>query len=259
MKFRRMIPIFTLLMLLPGLPIRAASVKMPTALLEYVQKGTERNLYHYYTVGVDKRVQFLYETEQRIKSKTAATPFTTSEDEKKNIQQILNFGEVADVEYTSLAIRPNTRDRLLRLRAITLDGAKNALILIDQAGKINSLPWMGVSPRFSPDGNFLAGTQLVNDHEGVPRFEIALYEIKTGKLRSLTDDLKDSACDPQWSPDGKWIAYDLVSPTYQAYVDCFWGRGVAAERFPDGDDWMLLSSALPKEIQDSVHLVGWEQ
>ena len=81
---------------------------------------------------------------------------------------------------------------------------------------------------------------------------------KRAKRNPYTADLKDSACDPQWSPDGKWIAYDLVDPTYQSYIDCFWGRGVAAERFPDGADWTLLSAALPPEL-DNVHLVRWER
>lgn len=256
MKFRALLVI--LLLLLPGLPLRAASVKIPTVLLEDVQKGVERDNYRYYTVGVDGRAQFLYETERRIKTASNTTPFMISETDKAAILAALHLGEVADVEYTALAIRPKTAERLIRLRAITLDGAKNALILISDTGTVKPLAWLGLTPRFSPDGAFLAGTQLITDKDGQPRFEIAVLTLQTGEMRSLTADLKESACAPQWSPDGKWIAYDLVEPTYQAYVDCFWGRGVAAERFPDGSDWTLLTATLPLDAR-ATHLIGWER
>lgn len=256
MKSRALLVI--LLLLLPGLTLRAASVKIPTVLLEDVQKGIERDTYRYYTVGVDGHAQFLYETERRIIIGTKAAPFLISENDKAAILKALDLGEVADVEYTALAIRPKTTEHLIRLRAITLDGAKNALVLISDTGTAKPLAWLGLMPRFSPDGAYLAGTQLVTDKDGQPRFEIAVLTLRTGAMRSLTADLNESACAAQWSPDGKWIAYDLVDATYQAYVDCFWGRGVAAERFPDGSDWTLLTAALPPEAR-TAHLIGWDR
>jgi dipeptidyl aminopeptidase/acylaminoacyl peptidase len=64
------------------------------------------------------------------------------------------------------------------------------------------------SPRYSPDGKFIAyRAQMVSGFEA-DRWEVLLYDRTTGTRRSLTEPLDRSAHDITWSPDSKRIFFD---------------------------------------------------
>ena len=62
-----------------------------------------------------------------------------------------------------------------------------------------------ITPRYSPDGKYLAWAY---DQDGSENFHIFLYEFATGKRRDITPDITFSI-QPlfSWSPDSKYIAY----------------------------------------------------
>lgn len=70
-------------------------------------------------------------------------------------------------------------------------------------------------PQVSPDGNYLA---FILD-----RHILAVLDLKTGKVRKLTDGStylqNDGRFDYTWSPDSKWIALEVVARKHDPYTD----------------------------------------
>jgi len=61
--------------------------------------------------------------------------------------------------------------------------------------------------KFSPDGSRLAYTVINNDGPGRPYPQLWIMTAADGKSIKLGND-KDASSNPEWSPDGQWIAYD---------------------------------------------------
>src|SRR5690606_30587498 len=104
------------------------------------------------------------------------------------------------VEY--IAARPAHEEFLFRARL--LDGEQteyNELYLYSFTDhSIIPMPYFGKSPAWSPDGMDLVGSRMDK--------EAGLYMLWRV---SLSDDQAQPigpGCNPQWSPDGLWIAYD---------------------------------------------------
>ena len=80
-----------------------------------------------------------------------------------------------------------------------------SLSVVDRAGRTQrtiaaSRPW---TPRFSPDGRFVAYGAF---GDGRSTSDVWVTALNTGTTRRLTDDDHDSN-DPQWSEDGSMVAY----------------------------------------------------
>ena len=59
--------------------------------------------------------------------------------------------------------------------------------------------------RISPDGSRIAYTVSTNDGPGRPRKQ--LFVMTVADLRSVRIGGEEAASDPEWSPDGQWLAY----------------------------------------------------
>jgi TolB protein len=89
-----------------------------------------------------------------------------------------------------------------------------------------------VGPRYSPDGRFLAFVQ-----RDASRYRIAVMELATGQLQTLTDGTLDDS--PSFAPNGKMILYEAQVA----------GRGQLAAVSGDGRVRQRLSSAAG-DVQD---------
>lgn len=159
-----------------------------------------------------------------------------------------------DLAITPLGLRPKHNQFLASVQIVMPDSATNSLILFDRVTRtLTLLPWLGKSPDWSPDGRYLAGTQLTTTKAGDPRFDVVVYDVDLAQTAVITETQMGSSCNPQWSEEGNWIAYDLVDARFQSYIDCFPGRGVVAQTWPDRENYVVLTSKLP----EGVHLVAW--
>ncbi|MEP7002043.1 MAG: protein kinase, partial [bacterium] len=121
------------------------------------------------------------------------------------------------------------------------------LSVVDRTGRVLSgipaqRPW---TPRFSPDGHRVAYGAVGAGRESS---DIWVTDIDAGTTQRLTDDDGDSN-DPQWSPDGKSIAYSVNAPDGKDVVVRPLAGGTArviaarpGMQFPS--DWLRDGSAL---------------
>ena len=57
-------------------------------------------------------------------------------------------------------------------------------------------------------GHAVAADKPANEMHGKPLGNLFILDIDSGKIRQLTHDNDRECGSPDWSPDGKWIAYD---------------------------------------------------
>jgi hypothetical protein len=149
----------------------------------------------------------------------------------------------ASVEF--IATRPQHEGFLYRARVRDGEGIDHNALFWHDLTDSHPMPFFGKDPVWSPDGNSLAGSRF-ND-------ETALYELWIINVVSGEERFIANACNPQFSPDGAWLAYDLhENAIWTAYTDCFASGQVEALNISTGER-VLLSDGLP----DFVTLIGW--
>lgn len=117
-----------------------------------------------------------------------------------------------------------------------------SLVLVDRSGhperRIGATrPW---TPRFSPDGRHLAYGAFGS---GRTSSDIWVTDLDAGTTRRVTDDDKDSN-DPQWSADGKALAYSVSAPG---------GKDIATHVLADGAIRLLPAQPGSQFTTDWVH------
>jgi hypothetical protein len=156
----------------------------------------------------------------------------------------------ASVEY--IAERPGDAPGFLfRARLRDSEGTDhNRLYLHDfTSGENIEMPYFGKDPVWSPDGLALAGSRLEADAQVPPLYELWIAWLGSGKELRV-----GYACNPQWSSDGEWLAYDLHDNSYwQGYTDCYANGEVEAYHLANE-----ARISLSENIDGFVTLVSWE-
>src|SRR6185369_15208170 len=60
--------------------------------------------------------------------------------------------------------------------------------------------------KFSPDGNMIAYTISNNDGPNRPYSQLYVMDVRNGHTTRFSEGQEGSG-NPEWSPDGQWIAY----------------------------------------------------
>ncbi len=175
-------------------------------------------------------------------------------DDTSTITQLTTVESVADEPIFSasaefIAWRPvSDSEFLYRVRVRTLDDNDiNRLYLHDIQTRTDvEMPFFGKNPVWYPDGQQLVGGRLNDD-------EPPLYELWRIDITTETEKLIGPGCNPQLSPDGRYLAYDgHDNARRQHYVDCFVNGEVYLFDFETGQS-KLLTEALHKRVR----LMGW--
>jgi tRNA A-37 threonylcarbamoyl transferase component Bud32 len=126
-------------------------------------------------------------------------------------------------------------------------GEELALTVVDRAGRPRrtiaaNRPW---TPRFSPDGRRVAYGAF---GAGRSTSDVWVTDLAAGTTQRLTDDGSDSN-DPQWSADGRTLAYSAAAPGGKDVLVRPVGGGEAAvlakrDRTQFPSDWLRDGSAL---------------
>lgn len=151
----------------------------------------------------------------------------------------------ASVEY--LSARPGHDAFLFRARLLDSDQTThNGLFLYSfDDHTLAPMPYFGKSPAWSPDGMALVGGRFDE--------QAALYILWIAVLSDTEESRIGPGCNPRWSADGAWIAYDShESAQWQNYTDCFASGEVMAYHLEDERNITLTAA-----LTDSVALWGW--
>jgi len=108
--------------------------------------------------------------------------------------------EIAYVKNPDKVVALSTNNCIFRQR---LNGIKRA----GKPQNISTTKATDLDPRYSPDGRFIAYLGAERPTYEADRLRIKLYDRRTGKTRTLTENLDRSASNPVWSEDGKKIFF----------------------------------------------------
>jgi hypothetical protein len=137
---------------------------------------------------------------------------------------------------------------LYRVRVQSLAGDDiNRLYLHDiETNTDVEMPFFGKNPVWTPDGQQLIGGRLDDD-------EPPLYELWRVDITTEIETLIGPGCNPQFSPDKRFLAYDGHDNAQRHhYVDCFVNGEVYLFDFETGQ-----STLLTEAIHKRVRLMGW--
>jgi hypothetical protein len=149
-----------------------------------------------------------------------------------------------------IAWRPAYETQFLyRARARTGDGTDwNRLFLYDEKTQTSApMPYFGQDPVWSPDGNRLIGGRLDSTLDP-PRYMLSIAELESGTTTTV-----QAGCNPQLSPDGRWLAMDVHTDSqWQGYTDCFADGDVVLHNLETG-----VIVEVTRGISEFTHVVGW--
>ena len=74
-----------------------------------------------------------------------------------------------------------------------------------QTRRITATPGADASPRYSPDGKFIAWRAQFRAGYESDRFRLVMYDRKAGQIKNLTEDWDHWVENIAWSPDSKTI------------------------------------------------------
>lgn len=130
--------------------------------------------------------------------------------------------------------------------------AVNQLWIYDlDTGTEMRAPYFGQDPVWSPDGESLAGVRLNSETTPEPLYEIWVTSLLAGDEQKL-----GFGCAPQWSPDGRWIAYRGHNRSQeQGYTNCIYNQtDIFAVYLPTG-----ISIQLSTTPDNPLTLIGWQE
>jgi len=149
-----------------------------------------------------------------------------------------------------IAEKPDQTGFLYRARLRDAQGTDhNALYFYDfTQDKSQEMPFFGKDPIWSPDGKKLAGNRFEQAPDQAPLYVIWIVDLESGEEIQIAP-----GCNPQFSPDGIWLAYDgHNNPFWQNYTDCFINGQVEAVNLLTGEKIMLSDG-----LGNYVRLLGW--
>jgi len=125
----------------------------------------------------------------------------------------------------------------------------NALYLWDAETETSSLaPYFGLTPAWSPDGEILVGGRLEENPPTAPLYRLWWSNLSTNEEKPLA-----YGCNPFFSFDGAWLAYDGHEATQiEGYTRCLSSGRVFIRRMADD-----TSLELGAELGGYLNVVGW--